>query len=333
MAVESIKAFQDLLTDIYGKKNSERSFEYVYSYLCRNSSYLSRSILRSGDSTTFFMRSFSWLFAISTHSDIDLETAFRKKFPLVCPYCLAASCVCSETHRTPHNMVPIHALREELKEHFNTDTNNTHKLPIDDAVNRIAKIYPANKAIWSAFGSFYHFSRLYEEIGEIHEAYTATQRGKPKTSLEEELADVAAWLFSAWHIHTEGASLKDALLDYYLNGCPVCHNHPCNCTDYADRAQAISDPERLSQLVSSFRKFSSLTNEQKAIDQVIASLEAAIESSSTQEAKIAVSSAEILLEKIKRNTGLLSGIAQDARNIASSIGTLDELLTGLRNSF
>ncbi len=50
----SFTTFASKIDEIYGEANKKRDFEYMYSYLCRNNSYLSRSVLRNGDARLFF---------------------------------------------------------------------------------------------------------------------------------------------------------------------------------------------------------------------------------------------------------------------------------------
>ena len=68
-------------------------------------------------------------------------------------------------------------------------------------------------------GNFLWFA---EEVGELAEAI----RHGTKKELEEEFADVLAWLMSL-------ANLKDIdmekAIDKYRNGCPVCSAIPCTC--------------------------------------------------------------------------------------------------------
>ncbi|WBL61806.1 hypothetical protein LQF05_07825 [Stutzerimonas stutzeri] len=325
--IESIKAFQAALDLIYGEQNRKKDFEYLYSYLFRNSSYLSRSILRGGATETFFMRTFSWLFALANHQEVDLETAFRRKFPLVCPYCIASPCCCSETHKTPARAIPAHAVSDELNDRYNTDYNSNHSLAINSAVDRIGSLYPSNKAIWHAFGSFYHFSRLHEEIGEVHEAYTALKKGKSKRQLEEELADVTAWLFSAWQIHTNGASLKDAILNYYVDGCPVCNAATCNCSSYSDRSQAVPDQATLSEIKATLEAISTnMPGEKEAIEELLRSLESAIRSASSVDARSSINKTEIFLDRASKYTNQAAGIAKNAETFGKSLSALGAMI-------
>ncbi|WP_457753174.1 MazG nucleotide pyrophosphohydrolase domain-containing protein [Thermococcus sp.] len=62
-----------------------------------------------------------------------------------------------------------------------------------------------------------------EEVGELSEAL---RKGKKK-DMEEELADVFAWLVSLANL--AGVDLEKAALKKYPNRCPYCGKNPCEC--------------------------------------------------------------------------------------------------------
>ncbi len=68
------------------------------------------------------------------------------------------------------------------------------------------------------------FRWLVEETGELARAI----RQQDRANLEEEFADVFAWLVSL-------ASLQnvelDAAIAKYARGCPKCHSTPCQCQE------------------------------------------------------------------------------------------------------
>ncbi|WP_163003799.1 hypothetical protein [Pseudomonas viridiflava] len=328
----SFSSFASKIDLIYGDTNKKRDFEYMYSYLCRNNSYLSRAILRDGNAKIFFARSFSWLFAVANKLDIDLGDAFRKKFPKVCPYCLASTCQCAETHRAPVNNIALHTVRSELNEKYLFQKRSSSELYLDNATTIIGIIYPANKAIWNAFGSFYHFSRLFEELGEVHEAYSNYRKTKNKLNLEEELADVTAWLLSAWGIHQKGASLSDCLIDYYMDNCPVCKKSSCTCQEYSDRSQMLSDKTSLenvkTQIIELLTLEPSLTRE---LNDLVQSMDQAILTTSTVDAKQAVNSAKKILSQVESAVHATDDVAGRAGKLASAIQSILASIDGLKS--
>ncbi len=69
--------------------------------------------------------------------------------------------------------------------------------------------------------------KFVEEIGELAEALLANERAK----LEEEFADVLAWLLSLanlYNINVESAFYSK----YPREGCLKCGKLPCLCTDF-----------------------------------------------------------------------------------------------------
>lgn len=327
----TFSTFAIKINEIYGDVNKDRDFEYIYSYLCRNSSYLSRSILRDGNSRLFFAKSFSWLFSVAAKVEIDLGDVFRKKYPRACPYCVIAPCQCNETHRAPVNNIPAHAVRYSLINMYNTDVNSSAELSLGKAISRMGEIYPANKAIWKTFGSFYHFSRLFEELGEVHEAYSSYKKNGEKLKLEEELADVTAWLLSAWGIHHKSDSLSDCLLDYYIDDCPVCKNSSCVCNEYSDRPQMLADKASLEEIKARIVELISLDPNLKGeIGDLLRSMDQAIDTVSTVDAKQAVGSVKRALVKMEGAINKADDLTGKAGNVLSSIKSILTTLETLK---
>lgn len=73
-------------------------------------------------------------------------------------------------------------------------------------------------------GSDGTFRWLAEETGELARA----MRKGDRANLEEEFADVFAWLSSLATL--EGIDLEAACAKY-LQGCPKCHATPCKCQE------------------------------------------------------------------------------------------------------
>jgi NTP pyrophosphatase (non-canonical NTP hydrolase) len=72
-------------------------------------------------------------------------------------------------------------------------------------------------------GSEQTFLWLIEEVGKIAEAL----RQRDARGLNEELADVLAWLFSLRNVL--GVDLEDAFCKKYDGICPKCKNVPYEC--------------------------------------------------------------------------------------------------------
>lgn len=70
------------------------------------------------------------------------------------------------------------------------------------------------------------FRWLVEETGELARA----MRRRDRANLEEEFADVFAWLSSLATL--EGIDMEKACAKY-AEGCPKCHKTPCACIEKA----------------------------------------------------------------------------------------------------
>jgi NTP pyrophosphatase (non-canonical NTP hydrolase) len=327
----SIRDFQKYLATTYSNTNSQRSVEYIYSYLTRNCSYLARSIARSSENKDYFLKSISWLFSLSTKFEIDLEDSFRKKFPNVCPYCISSPCICSETLKKPLHYMPEWEIKSELNRKFESANNSAHQknLALNKAVTNINAIYPANRSIWAAYGSTYHFSRVFEELGEVHEAYAAfASNQRAKTNLEEELADVFAWLISAWGIANKEAPLADALINYYYNDCPVCQNNPCNCKEYSSRLQAIVKTEDLEEFKRTILQLIEISpDKSEALHDIVKSLDTAQETKSTVEAKRVIAQGLEVLDDFEKATSSANLISENIQKLVTTAHAISKAFT------
>lgn len=68
------------------------------------------------------------------------------------------------------------------------------------------------------------YNWLVDEVKELGEALEADD----KAALENEFADVIAWLASLANV--TGIDLEKAALNKYHNECPKCKRSPCQCT-------------------------------------------------------------------------------------------------------
>jgi len=249
----TINSISTKISDIYGERNKKVSFEYMYSYLTRKTSYLTREFIRDDNKgkeklICTYIESLSWLAAISEKLDVDLELSFFKKFPNMCPYCISLPCSCSQTHRKPDftsNAIKIKSVLEKQLRAVYINGKSHYYPP-----SMINDIYPANRTIFGIFGGFYHSSRLFEELGELQEAYLKIQKDKHynKENINDELADILAWMMSLWDIIFKGVDLADHIDAYYINGCPSCNEKSCICDDYSGRI--ISTAEKNDNLIA-----------------------------------------------------------------------------------
>ena len=86
--------------------------------------------------------------------------------------------------------------------------------------NLIEQIYYERDSARGVQGSLLWFV---EEVGEL---VRAIRRGE-RDNLQEEFADVHAWLASLASLH--GIDLEGTSRSRYGEGCPRCHHTPCSC--------------------------------------------------------------------------------------------------------
>lgn len=320
----TVLEIQEYLKNLYGEANGKRSFEYIFSYLFRNASYLSRSIPRGQDCIENFIKTLSWLFALANKLEVDMQNAYLRKYPTVCPYCISKPCICAKTNKKPVSYVKEWKIQEELGVKYNIAKAHNVNPSMDSLVEMTNDLYPANTHIWKAAGPTFHFFRLLEELGEVHEAYTSFCKGKKdKEEVENEMADCFAWTLSAWGIYYFGESLHDSFIGYYYNGCPVCNSSPCTCDDYSDRGEMLVKVEELRAYREKLTELIAASPAHKQlIDSFIEDLDYAERSGKTIVAITAVKQSESALEKISRQLGHLDSSASAVKSIVSSAKAL-----------
>lgn len=93
-------------------------------------------------------------------------------------------------------------------------------MEITEFQSRIAELYLERDR---ERGAARTFAWLVEEIGELSRAL----RGDDRRNVEEEFADVLAWLVSLASI--VGVDVQHAATFRYADGCPKCGTTPCAC--------------------------------------------------------------------------------------------------------
>lgn len=317
----SIKEFQDYIETVYGDVNNNRSIDYIYAYLFRNGSYLSRVIGEKGEPKTNFIKTYSWLFSLSSKLKIDIEDVFIRKYPDVCPYCLVKPCLCIKTGKKPVAYIPEWKASEEINFKYGMSRSANPKYKLDSAVEKINDLYPANKHIWNAAGPTFQFYRILEELGEVHEAYTSYITGRRKIeNVGEELADVFAWLVSTWGICYPTISLADEFINYYYQGCPVCLSEKCKCPDHGDRGERLVEIEQLNKFREKIEELILIAPEYKeSLDTIIGSINVVSETKSNAGAIRTVNQAKEILTSISEG---VTTVDNSTKGIASIVGTI-----------
>ncbi len=94
-------------------------------------------------------------------------------------------------------------------------------MSLRDFQKRIEEIYFEKDQARGVEGTYMWFA---EEVGELTRAL---RRNEDQANMEEEFADVLAWLATLASIH--GVDLETAAQKKYGQGCPYCHAVPCAC--------------------------------------------------------------------------------------------------------
>ncbi len=319
----TIGATQRRLKKMY--ENNEYSFDYIYGYASRHASFMCKNLWQNNSSKNDFIRTISWLFAIASKFDIDLEKGVLRRHPGVCPYCLTAPCQCIKTRKRPANRTPAHKITEFLEEQAWTYENN-EEITFSLYARLLEKIYPNNRSTWADAGPWKHCMKVLEEIGEIHEAASGViKHNKPKQSLTEEIADAFAWTVGAWIIVHEESDLGEELAKYYSNGCPVCSKEVCTCAEREGRSLEFPDRAAIAELrkrVTELSKLLRLEDEQQ--EELEKSLDAAEQLQTESVTKRAFSQADDLADTALKGLGKTEDGAKKAAGIAKSIKAIVE---------
>src|SRR5207237_391832 len=122
LAGERVSAYQSLVNKIYGAVNSRRTEHEVFSRLTCAMGRASAHLMEVGhcdvDPTVrelaveHLTRSFIWLCSFALKVGIDLESAVWRKFPTVCPYCLACHDNASKCSKATKTRIDVWRLRD-----------------------------------------------------------------------------------------------------------------------------------------------------------------------------------------------------------------------------
>lgn len=98
--------------------------------------------------------------------------------------------------------------------------NKQHPFTLDFAAKCISSICPNNEVIWYFGGPGHHFSKLAEEVAEVHEAISGFIKGTKRVhAVADEIADVLAWMLGAWSIIYQAKSFDEEMTNYCFQGC------------------------------------------------------------------------------------------------------------------
>lgn len=319
----SISEFQQYINDLHIETNKNKSWTEIYGFLSRTSGYLVKNMVLRKQQPEHFIRPISWLFSLANKLNISLEDSFLKKYPSVCPYCIEHMCICSHTDKQPKRDIPAWKIGEEINRQYEAikpfgDKNFSY------AIETINSIYPCNFSIWQFAGAWRNSTKLYEEISELHEALTKFQHGKKTLkNVEDEFADVLAWIMSSWHCSFKDCNFDDAFIHYYIQGCPVCLSSPCKCIDGSNRTHELVDVAKLEKLRQQLEELNlQIPNNKELIDDLIHSVTAAKDTQNEAAAVIAVKQTQSRLDTIAKTIESTEGITEKTAKIVKSIAAI-----------
>jgi len=320
-----IQSFQAYLNQLYSENNKGVTQEYMYGYICRGVGYLCKAANTKQQTVEDFIRPISWLFALASKLEIKLVDAFIGRYPEVCPLCVGHPCTCRQTNKQPQSYKPAYEVEEELfwmkNEIINTQLTRPGSLSLQYAVKTINSIYPNNAVIWDYAGGWYQFSKLQEEVAELHEALGAyTKKRKPIAVVKTELADVMAWILSLWAVTMPDKNIDKEFIGYYILGCPVCGNNPCTCSAYNSRPHGHVDMNSIIELRDNIKILAEeLPKNKVALEEVIRSLTAAAESNNDSMARLSVKQTSGKLRALTEGIGSVDDLGKKTFSIVETV--------------
>ncbi len=92
-----IREFQEMMKQLYFKRDSERGIEGTFNWLVDEVQELGVELKGSDREATEkeFADVIAWLASLANIMGIDLETAALAKYPHKCPKCKSAPCQCT----------------------------------------------------------------------------------------------------------------------------------------------------------------------------------------------------------------------------------------------
>lgn len=337
--LRGLEDLQDYVGELYGDINGTRPWDYLFGYLVRSCGFMTVNARAGKALPIHYVRALSWILAIAQKHEFNLTQAYLRRFPGKCYYCISDPCVCFRTNKQPHSNIPAWKAEEEREGYYQTISHQIEfkKIAIDYkwlALN-VAKVYPNNEIIWYHSGPSFHFTRLMEELGELHQALSNYEASlAPINRVEEEAADVLAWILAIWPLAIPGKDLQDEFISYYYRGCPVCQSKPCICLARAERKSGIAIRQDLETLEKQVNKLSEVMQDTSSdFNDLRKSLRIAIETGNEQIAYQAVSETQNKMEAIKNTIDSADDTGKKALSLIGTVLALSSKLSILVELF
>lgn len=324
--VSNLESAQRFVQHLY--PNKDRDFSYIYAYAGRHYGYLGKSLRIRSDPTPQFMKAFSWTLSLANKIEIDVQSAIIRRYPEVCPYCISRTCICVKTGKKPSKATPSYRIPEELL-YLSERLTNASDQKMQTIADRLSAIYPRNEVVWELIGPWMHTAKMFEELGEIHEAASRYfSKRKQKEAVAEEFSDLLAWLFGSWSLAKPGCSFDEAFIEYYINGCPVCgKSKNCSCPPFGDVSSELVDFERIEEIREAFDKIVALAG---GVNDEVREIQKSLDQAAkTQSEPVARSAIKEATKKVVEIEALLDSGAKAAGSGAAIVGTFYKLLESL----
>ena len=323
--IRSISDIQSYFNNLYAPLNSERDWQEIYGYLARTSGYLTRSIIKGNVKPQDFSRPISWLFGLANKLDIDIQESFFRKYPGICPYCIEKKCCCLKTNKKPKVHRQAWKIVEERDEQF-VIVSKFKKMSLNGAAENLQDIYQSNEVIWHFSGPWMNCSKLFEEVAELHEVVSKYLIGeKVQRAVEEEFADVLAWILSSWSCQYKDLSIDDEIKEYFYNDCPVCLQNPCCCGTNDSRIQGIVDIEKFKTLRVLFEELEKVSPDaERDVRELVVSLKSVEDNQDETTAAAAATEAKTTYNKLVDYLDKTDTVSKKLASISKVIDTITQ---------
>ena len=332
----SVEDYQNYIRELYSRTNENRDFANIYGYLHRNIGNLGKSLQKDDNDQSKFVSPISWMFSLANRLDFNLLEALIKKFPGFCPYCYEKTCICYKTEKQAPTSMSLEDMQEAMYYKWEEVKSSLGGFNLDKAVEFIANIYPNNEIIWIASGYQQHLLKIHQEMTEIHEAHSKYDRSRKKNHspdtknllvpVMDEVADVFAWILSAWSIKFPEDSLDRAFKKYYIEGCDVCGDEPCTCERSDSPSEALFDFDKLTELEKDLKKLAFLfTDHENEYRDLLGAYGKVTNTQRESIAYAALNRTKAILEKTQATATIVDTEGASSKALLSAINIVNSL--------